>query len=140
MNHGPDVNEAFDLALEARKKAYAPYSKFLVGATFKLGDNFFSGFNIENSSYPASICAERAAICNMLTKSSRNVSPEFLVVVTDTEYALGPCGVCLQVLTEFCSPDMPVYNANLQGVKDKFVLGELISFNSKEFNATLTKG
>lgn len=136
------IAKAWGEATGARRKAYAPYSKFLVGACFKAasGREYFSGFNIENSSYPAGLCAERVALCHMFAELGDATVPQFLLVATDTDYALGPCGQCLQVLTEFCQPSMPVYLANLQGVQKKILLGELIRFAAEDFKKTLQGG
>lgn len=132
-----EVQKGFEAAKKVREKAYAPYSNFLVGAAFKVGKEFYCGFNIENTSYPATICAERSAACHAFVSLQKKPAPDFLVIVTDTEYALGPCGHCLQMLTEFCSPTMPVYMANLEGIKKEAQLKELISFDSEVFKRTL---
>jgi cytidine deaminase len=91
-------------ALAARKLAYAPYSKFLVGAAVlaKSGE-IFSGCNVENASYGLTICAERSAIFTAVSAGHR----EFVAVAIATAGGHFPCGACRQVLTEF-SDDMPV--------------------------------
>ena len=133
------IQKAYREAMTARQSAYAPYSRFAVGACFKCSekDEYFAGFNIENASYPAGVCAERVALYSMLARLRTPVPPELLVIVTDTDYALGPCGQCLQVMTEFCDPDMPVHTANLQGIQNTALLKELIRFDAKQFKKTL---
>jgi cytidine deaminase len=87
-------------ALAARKRAYAPYSKYLVGCAIQ--DNkgkIHTGCNVENASYGASVCAERVAIGKMVSRSSREITR--LVVVTSSEDPVFPCGLCLQVIAEF---------------------------------------
>lgn len=97
------------LAMEARKKAYAPYSHFTVGATLLTKDGqIFTGCNVENASYGATNCAERTAIYKAVSEGYR----EFVKIVIVggkadeeiTEYAF-PCGVCRQVMAEFCDPE-----------------------------------
>lgn len=88
------------LARSARKRAYAPYSKYLVGCAIR--DNrgkLFSGCNVENASYSATLCAERVAIGKMVSHSGSQVT--MLVVITSSDEPVLPCGVCLQVLAEF---------------------------------------
>ena len=134
-----ELKKAYEKAKNIRQFAYAPYSRFKVGACFKCTDeaSYFSGFNIENASYPAGMCAERTALYSMAVQLGRTPVPEFLVIVTDTDYALGPCGQCLQVMTEFCPPDMPVHTANLQNIQNTTSLKDLIHFEAKQFQKTL---
>lgn len=113
-----NVLEAFRLACDAQKNAYAPYSKFYVGAALKLKgkDKIYSGCNVENASYGATICAERNAIFATVAKEGRP-EYEFLVVVSNTDPAIGPCALCLQVVAEFSEPDLPIYLANPEGIQ-----------------------
>jgi len=104
---GDEIQKAFVAALAAREKAHAPYSNFKVGAAVLLEDGtIVSGCNVENSSFGATICAERNAICATVAKFG-NVHAKALVLVT--EPAASPCGLCLQVLSEFCGPELPIY-------------------------------
>lgn len=101
-------------ALDARKKAYVPYSKFGVGAALIDQDgNIYEGCNIENSSYGLSNCAERTAIFKAVSEGVKNF--QALVVTGDTAGPISPCGACRQVIVEFCDQKMPVYLTNLQG-------------------------
>ena len=135
------VQTGYQRALKAFQGAYCPYSKFSVGACFygKEENTFYTGFNIENASYPASLCAERVALSQMFAQTGKAVIPTFLVVVTDTEYALGPCGQCLQVLTEFCPPEMNIYLGNLNGIVKQTRLDGLIQFDAVKFKKTLQR-
>ena len=95
----------FDLACEAMLRAYAPYSKFQVGACLLTRDGrTFQGCNIENASYGATICAERAAISNALTAGANHF---VAVAIAGSGAQSWPCGICRQVLNEF-SDDMRV--------------------------------
>ena len=101
--------QLIEMALEARESAYAPYSHFKVGAAL-LGKNgvVYKGCNIENASYPATNCAERTALFSAVAEGQKEF--EAIAIVGGSEYAeklefCAPCGVCRQVLREFCIPD-----------------------------------
>lgn len=105
--------ELIQAATVAREKAYAPYSRFKVGAALLSADGqVFTGTNVENSSYGLTICAERAAVCRAVAEGQKNYSA--IAVVTDLNEPASPCGACRQVLAEF-SPDMKVILANTKG-------------------------
>lgn len=94
-------------AFEAKKYSYSPYSKFPVGAALLAKDgSIIKGANVENASYGGTICAERTAIVKAVSEGIR----EFigLAVVTNVGSAISPCGICRQVIREFCSLDMPI--------------------------------
>jgi len=98
-----DLNDAdrqalIDLANEARRRAYAPYSNYLVGAALRTSSGrIFTGVNVENAAYPTSICAERVAIFKAVSEGEKNF--EVLAVVTPNGGT--PCGSCRQVMAEF---------------------------------------
>lgn len=113
------VQIAYQKALAARLAAHAPYSQFLVGACFKVQgqEKYVFGCNVENASYGATVCAERVALWKWVTERITSEKLEFVVLVTDTSNPIAtPCGMCLQVMSEFVGEDFPVYLANLQGV------------------------
>ncbi len=99
-----------DLALlafarDAQEKAYAPYSGFRVGAAVIANGDIYQGVNVENASYGATMCAERAAVAAAVKAGHREI--DAVAVVGDSEDPTVPCGVCRQVLAEF-NPEMRV--------------------------------
>ncbi len=93
-----DWEGLIELANEARKRAYAPYSKYRVGAALRTrSGRVYTGVNVENAAYPASICAERTAVFKAVSEGEREF--ELIAVVTDNGGS--PCGSCRQVLAEF---------------------------------------
>lgn len=122
-------NTLFNLAIDAMKNSYAPYSNYNVGAALltKSG-NIYMGCNIENSSYSATNCAERTAIFNAISNGEKDFDSICIVGGKNgevTDYAM-PCGVCRQVLSEFCDDDFKVYvGINENDIKE-FTLGELL--------------
>ena len=100
-----------ELANEARRRAYAPYSNYLVGAALRTkSGKIFTGVNVENAAYPSSMCAERTAVFKSVSEGERDF--EVIAVVTDNGGA--PCGACRQVLSEF-GLDTVVLIANGEG-------------------------
>ena len=105
--------ELIEAAKEARMRAYAPYSKFSVGAAaLTRSGKIFPGCNIENSSYGATICAERVAVGNAYAHGERGIAA--IAIVADTPTLCPPCGMCRQVLFE-AGENMEVILANLRG-------------------------
>lgn len=87
-----------DLANEARRRAYAPYSNYRVGAALRTRTGrVYTGVNVENAAYPAGICAERVAVFKAVSDGER----EFEVITVVTDNGGSPCGACRQVLSEF---------------------------------------
>lgn len=98
VDDGGRLEELIRRALAARDRAYAPYSRYPVGAALLTrSGGIFEGANIENASFPLSMCAERVAIFQAVTRGQR----EFQSIVVATENGGSPCGACRQVLSEF---------------------------------------
>jgi len=94
-------------AADARRRAYAPYSKFRVGAALLGADGcIFQGCNMENASYGLTLCAERVAVAAAVAAGCRRFKA--LAIVGGRREPPYPCGACLQVLSEFCRPDCPI--------------------------------
>lgn len=114
----------------ARDKAYAPYSKFKVGAAlYTKTNNIYHGCNIENGSFSLTCCAERTAIFKAISEGET----EFLAlaVVADTGEEVSPCGACRQVMSEFFNDDVEIYLANLSGKVKKTKISQLLPFQFK---------
>ena len=119
------LDKALQAAKEVRLRAYAPYSKFLVGsALIHESGEIFSGCNVENASYGGTICAERNAIFQAVAKFGGK--PKFQGIVLVTDPVAVPCGLCLQVMAEFFSPDTPVVIATTKGIQKQVVFKELL--------------
>ena len=100
-------------AARARKNAYAPYSGYPVGAAVLAGGRIFAAANLENSSYPLSVCAERNAVAMAVAAGFRRIDAVGIVGGEDRPAA--PCGGCRQVLAEFCPPDAPIIYQSADG-------------------------
>ena len=117
--------ELLEAALAARERAYAPYSKFLVGAAVRAeSGKIYTGCNIENASYGLTVCAERNALFSAVGAGERKFTA--LCVVGDTEGPISPCGACRQVMAEFKVPCMIL--ANLKGDVKEYTLKELLPY------------
>ena len=93
-----DYRQLIELANEARRRAYAPYSNYSVGAALRTKTGrVYTGVNIENAAYPTTICAERVAVFKAVSEGER----EFEVISVVTDNGGSPCGSCRQVLAEF---------------------------------------
>jgi cytidine deaminase len=107
------MDALLEAALEARRNAYAPYSKFLVGAALEdEKGGIHTGCNVENATYGLTVCAERVAIFKAISEGVRRFRR--IAVAADTETLTPPCGACRQILWEFCG-DIEVMLVNLQG-------------------------
>jgi cytidine deaminase len=100
-------------AAKARKRAYAPYSGFHVGAAVLAGGRIFAAANVENSSYPLSMCAERNAVAQAVAAGHKRI--DAVAIVGGSDHPAAPCGGCRQVLAEFAAPDTPVVYAASDG-------------------------
>ena len=112
-------------ARQARARAYAPYSKFLVGAAV-LDDQglIHAGCNVENAAYPQGWCAEASALAAMVMAGGRRVL--VVAVCAEAPEPVTPCGGCRQKLREFAAGDCPVWVADLQGLRGSYTMAELL--------------
>jgi len=123
----PDWEPLIAAARTAREHAYAPYSRFAVGAALLMEDgSIVAGCNVENRSYPVGICAERSALAAAVTRGLRR--PQAAVVVTATSPPSPPCGMCREALRELGADEMPVLLVNLDGERQEWSLETLLPF------------
>ncbi|WP_442807444.1 cytidine deaminase [Trinickia soli] len=110
------LDELLDKAKAARENAYAPYSKFKVGAALLTKDGrVFAGCNVENASYGLCNCAERTAFFSAVAAGCQRDEFAALAVVGDTDGPIAPCGACRQVIIELGGPDLAIRLGNLRG-------------------------
>lgn len=126
-----DARELMAAAQRARENSYSPYSHFRVGAALltKSG-KVFCGCNIENASFPAGICAERTAIFKAVSEGEREFEAIALVGGREGETAefCAPCGVCRQVMAEFCAENFRIYLGN-EAHFEAYTLDMLLPFS-----------
>lgn len=122
-------------ARAVRDHAHTPYSQFKVGAALKISGTAkrIVGCNVENVSYGATVCAERNAIFAAVARYG-SFTVEHLVIYTNDDPPAVPCALCLQVLQEFCPPELPIHLANADGVQSTMTLGELLPHPFSAFN------
>ena len=118
-------------AIEAMGKAYAPYSGYKVGAALLTTDGkVYTGCNIENASYTPTVCAERTAIFKAVSEGERNFAMLAVCGGKDGQItgAFPPCGVCRQVMAEFCPKDMPILIVSAADAHTAVTLGDLLPY------------
>lgn len=128
-----DINMLVQQAIQARKRAYTPYSNFQVGAALLTkNQQVFLGCNVENASYGLTNCAERTAIFKAISEGETEIAA--IAVVGDTEGPISPCGACRQVIAEFSTENTKVILANLKGEVAETTVYELLPgfFSSKD--------
>ena len=112
-------------ARAARERAYAPYSHFAVGAALlDEQGRVHAGCNVENAAYPQGQCAEASAIAHLVLAGGSRIVAAVVVGVADDPVT--PCGGCRQRLREFASDDAPVWAADLQTVRARYTVGQLL--------------
>lgn len=120
-------------AKEARELSYSPYSHFAVGAALLCKDgSVFLGANVENSSYPLCMCAERNALYNAYMHGKHKEDFVALALSADTDEPCSPCGACRQVLSEIFPKNAPIYMTNLKGDVQETTISELLPFAFSE--------
>ena len=124
-----DYEELCERAIDARSGAYAPYSSFKVGSAL-LGESgrIYCGCNVENSSFGATMCAERVAFGSAIASGERDFCAIAIVgALEDRELDFTPpCGICLQVMSELCDEDFEIILINSAGEHKIYKLGELL--------------
>ncbi|MBA4222160.1 MAG: cytidine deaminase [Methylobacterium sp.] len=125
MSAEPDLDALFAAAKAVQQKAYAPYSRFKVGAAI-LGDDgkVYPGCNVENAAYPVGACAEAGAISAMIAGGARTIRA--IVVIGDGAELVTPCGACRQRIREFAAAETPIAIAGPEGIRARFSLAGLL--------------
>jgi cytidine deaminase len=122
----PDLAELSRIARRARRRAFAPFSRFKVGAALRTRTGeVVTGCNIENASYGLTLCAERVAVFKAVSEGMRRF--DAIAVVADSKRLTPPCGPCRQILWEFCG-DIRVHMSDLRGRTRTMRLSELLPF------------
>ncbi len=122
-----DLDTMIEKARAVRENAYAPYSRFHVGACLRTDrGKFYAAANVENAVYPQGQCAEASAIGAMIAGGDTRIVE--VVVVGGGEELCTPCGGCRQRLNEFAAADTPVHICGLEGLRKTFTLGELLPY------------
>lgn len=124
----PEVGDSMallDEALDVRERAYAPYSKFKVGAALRTTTGaVYKGCNVENVAYPEGTCAEAGAIAAMIAGGDTEIAA--VAVVADSPDPVPPCGGCRQKLAEFAKGDVPVTLATVDGARLETTVADLL--------------
>ena len=117
-----DKKKMRDLALKASEKSYSPYSKAKVGCSLLMDDGqYYTGSNIENSSFGGTICAERVAILTAIHEKINKIKAIYIY----TEDGWPPCGLCRQVMSEFSSDDTVIIMGDANNKEREFTFKEL---------------
>lgn len=124
MKRGAVEDRLVKAARAARRRAYAPYSRFQVGAAVRARGRTFEGANVENASYGLTLCAERSAVTAAVLAGARRL--DAVAVASGTSPPTPPCGMCLQTLAEFAGPELQVLLAGARGALVETTLGELL--------------
>lgn len=117
--------ELIEVARQVRELAYAPYSKFRVGAVVECRDGrTFTGCNVENSSYGLTMCAERVALGKAVSEGASDFIR--IAVIADAHAPVPPCGACRQVISELCGAQTEIVMVNLEGRIETHTVAQLL--------------
>ncbi|MBR5011774.1 MAG: cytidine deaminase [Clostridia bacterium] len=125
-----EIQKLITAAVSAQGNAYSPYSNFRVGAALlTAGGKIYTGSNIENASFSPTVCAERTAFFKAISEGEKDFTA-IVVVGSDNKICM-PCGVCRQVMSEFCDANFRVICVAKNGEYKEYTLGELLPFSFK---------
>jgi cytidine deaminase len=121
----PDLSRLFEAALAAQGRAYAPYSRFPVGAALRDESGVVhAGCNVENAAYPVGTCAEAGAIAAMVAAGGRRIAA--MLVLGPGPGLVTPCGACRQRIREFAGPEVAVHVADAAAIRGVFTVAALL--------------
>ena len=131
MKFTQQIQNGYEMAKQARQNSYSVYSHFAVGACLKVKNHeqVFTGCNVENSSFGATICAERTSLVKMVSELGGSQKIEWVVIVADTDTPTPPCGLCLQQLSDFVDAETQVYLGDLQALRLQIAFKDLIPYS-----------
>ncbi len=118
-------NKLIEISKRAMEKSYSPYSKFRVGAALLTAEGkVYTGVNVENASFGATICAERTAVIKAVSEG--DIRYKAIAISSDADSFIYPCGICRQVLSEFDKGEMKIICSNKSGQYRSFSLSEIM--------------
>ncbi|MFZ5989015.1 MAG: cytidine deaminase [Bacillota bacterium] len=124
--------ELVNMAIDAKKNSYSPYSKFRVGsAVLTDSGKVYTGANIENVSFGATNCAERTAVFKAVSEGERKIKA--VAIASDSDELVFPCGICRQVIAEFADENTKVICSRGNGGFKVYKLGDLLPNTFREF-------
>lgn len=127
------LEKLLELAENARKNSYSPYSKFKVGAAvYADNEKFYASCNVENVSYPCGTCAEAGVISEMISDGGIKILE--ILIIADSQNLITPCGACLQRIKEFADEKTVIHLANLSGVQKSLKISDFLplAFDEKD--------
>lgn len=127
--------ELLKKAVMAKENAYAPYSNYKVGAAILADDNkIYASCNVENVSFPCGTCAEAGAIAAMVAGGAKKI--QAVLITSDSESLVYPCGACLQRIAEFANGDIEIHLASFNKIRQTHRLSDLLphNFSAKELS------
>jgi cytidine deaminase len=128
MSKSAEISDLFEAAKAAQRQAYAPYSRFNVGAALRTPSGaIFAGCNVENAAYPQGACAETGAISAMALAGERRICE--ILVIGDGDGLCTPCGGCRQRIRELAAPETPVHIAGPEGLRMTLSLADLLPYS-----------
>ena len=138
MNDNKDLTKIFLKLNEVINNAYVPYSNFRVASICKADDSYYFGVNVENSSYPVSICGERNAISTAISNGHKSITELYLL--TDSPVFSTPCGMCRQFMSDFMeSNDCKIYIFNWKGEYIEYTISEILKDRFRKNDLDLSK-
>ncbi|MFV0626231.1 MAG: cytidine deaminase [Alphaproteobacteria bacterium] len=127
------AEKLFNLAENARKNAYSPYSKFKVGAAiYANNQEYYASCNVENVSFPCGTCAEAGVISEMIANGGSKILE--ILIIADSNSLISPCGACLQRIKEFSDEETIIHLANHSGIQKSLKISDFLplAFDEKE--------
>ncbi len=122
------IEDLISKAKKAHQRSYAPYSKFHVGAAILADDGrLYAGCNVENAAYPQGLCAEAGAISAMICGGGKSI--ETILIYSEAERPIYPCGGCRQKISEFAHHKTQVFIASKNGVRHQIPFAEIMPFS-----------